>query len=424
MKKIVITFIKSVNVVGPVPIKTTKGKTQGRHNLQTPALYTATIVLAFLVCFSFVNAGSLTPPGVPEATMKTLQDIYLRLTTGATAGSHMLSPAGSPAGTMYTLDQIYSAIPTTQTNNITVTNNSGTTILAGIYNGTPKCVAGLTGGTGTAAANAQVLSGYYAYTSNGTALTGSASAGYAYGDSSAGKVLTTASGNGGASSYDATNLVDTNNVKLGVTYGVGQTGTYNPTCSDANLLSNDIKDNVAIFGVTGNIGLPKTGQTTSYGVSQTCADGGTGNCDDGYYKKGAPHSPVARFTDNSDSTITDNATGLMWEKCSEGLSGTGCLTGSISYLTWQNAINRCDNSTSNGHSDWRLPNIKELQSIVDYGTYSPAISTVFPNTQSNRYWSSTTGALDTSYAWYVYFDDGSVYSGGKTSGSYVRCVRQ
>jgi len=92
------------------------------------------------------------------------------------------------------------------------------------------------------------------------------------------------------------------------------------------------------------------------------------------------------------------------------------------------AINNCENLTYGGYTDWRLPNIKELQNIVDYGEYSPAIigsgaSTYFPNTQSSYYWSSTTYALNPSGAWYVRFSNGYVYSLNKTYSYYVRCLR-
>ena len=63
-----------------------------------------------------------------------------------------------------------------------------------------------------------------------------------------------------------------------------------------------------------------------------------------------------------------------------------------------------------GFSDWRLPTFKELSSIVNSGTYSPAINTdYFPNTKSSYYWSSTTHAGDTSSAWCVNFSDGDVF---------------
>jgi len=149
--------------------------------------------------------------------------------------------------------------------------------------------------------------------------------------------------------------------------------------------------------------LPKTGQTTSYA-----------DYDDGYYEKGLPSSG-AHYTNNGDGTITDNATGLEWvaSPTAAGVGGT--------YL-WGAAITACEGLTYAGHDDWRLPNVKELISIVDYGRVGPAIDPLFTS-QSTAYWSSTTYADGTDYAWAVDFGAGFVGFGGKGSRYYVRPVR-
>jgi len=162
----------------------------------------------------------------------------------------------------------------------------------------------------------------------------------------------------------------------------------------------------SIWGGGGEKGLPKTGQLTSYV-----------DYDDGYYQKGLPLSGD-RFTDNSDGTITDNATGLQWAK--DG-NGAGCNNGGT--LAWAAAITFCEGLDFAGHTDWRLPNVKELQSIADYGRVSPAIDPLFTNTRSGYYWSSTTYADVTVNAWFVSFSYGLVNSGGKGNGYYVRPVR-
>ena len=87
------------------------------------------------------------------------------------------------------------------------------------------------------------------------------------------------------------------------------------------------------------------------------------------------------FVDNSDGTITDTSTGLMWQKATA--PGT---------YTWEQALTYCENLTlpAGGYSDWRLPNRNELQSIVDYSRYNPAIDTTFfPGTVA----SANTGRL-------------------------------
>ena len=93
------------------------------------------------------------------------------------------------------------------------------------------------------------------------------------------------------------------------------------------------------------------------------------------------------FVDNSDGTISDTSTGLMWQKATA--PGT---------YTWEQALTYCENLTlpAGGYSDWRLPNRNELQSIVDYSRYNPAIDTTFfPGTVASYYWSSTTYAYST-----------------------------
>jgi hypothetical protein len=92
-------------------------------------------------------------------------------------------------------------------------------------------------------------------------------------------------------------------------------------------------------------------------------------------------------------------------------------------MNWSNAIINSEALVYAGFSDWRLPNVKELQSIADYSRVSPAIDPLFTNTQSDYYWSGTTCAANTDYAWYVFFYYGYVYDGAKTHELYVRPVR-
>jgi hypothetical protein len=126
----------------------------------------------------------------------------------------------------------------------------------------------------------------------------------------------------------------------------------------------------------------------------------------------AVYAIAGDFTDNGDGTVTDENTGLMWQ---QGEAGT---------MHWEGALTYCEGLSLAGYSDWRLPNIKELESITDDGLYSPAIDTnYFPNAHASGYWSSTTGADGTSCAWGVDFGNGNVDCRDKSNGSYVRCVR-
>jgi hypothetical protein len=124
---------------------------------------------------------------------------------------------------------------------------------------------------------------------------------------------------------------------------------------------------------------------------------------------GQPSSPV--FIDNGNGTVTDYRTGFMWQ---QGEPGT---------MTWSSALSYCEGLNLGGHSDWRLPNIKEIESITDDTRYNPAIDTTFfPGVMSN-YWSSSTDAGSPDKAWYVFFYGGWGYSDSKPSSFYVRCLR-
>jgi Protein of unknown function (DUF1566) len=217
--------------------------------------------------------------------------------------------------------------------------------------------------------------------------------------------------------------------------------------------------------------FPAAGQTTSYVAG-----------DDGDIRAGAPLS----YRDNGDGTITDNNTRLIWEKKDQA---TGSLHNWNNTYPWQgtcsnNASRVCGTSSdceSGGactpaggaqytifqwvaqldtppcfarQCDWRIPNVKELQSIVDYETYLPPVDAAFNNnctpgctvdganntrecscTQSTGpsqgyYWSGSTYAPSplvqppgSMLAWGVLFGDGDVLSAGKTDHDYVRAVR-
>ena len=133
---------------------------------------------------------------------------------------------------------------------------------------------------------------------------------------------------------------------------------------------------------------------------------------------------AAPFTDNTDGTVKDNATGLIWQKCSRGQGATDC-SGTATTATWSDAITYCSGLSLVAGKTWRLPQVNELKTIVDTTKASGATidTTAFPATvASSGYWSSTTYAPSNTTAWPVYFANGVVVNDLKTSPYYVRCV--
>lgn len=162
--------------------------------------------------------------------------------------------------------------------------------------------------------------------------------------------------------------------------------------------------------------VPKTGQTTSYDTG-----------DDGDIKRGVSW-PNPRFTDNGNDTVTDNLTSLMWTRDAKAPGPVVCAPGVTK--TWQNALNyvACLNTNSYlGYTDWRLPNINELESLIDVERADPALPSgnPFSNAQNFIYWSSTTsaGVLNAINAWAVIMSNGLVGPSSKTLTYYVWPVR-
>ena len=125
--------------------------------------------------------------------------------------------------------------------------------------------------------------------------------------------------------------------------------------------------------------------------------------------------PYADFT-KSNGVVTDSVTTLQWQ---DDYSDNG---GNVKITTWTAAINYCEILNLDG-GGWRLPNKKELLSIVDYSRHSPSVDTVFSNTVSNHYWSSTTIIDSVGYAWVVDLGLGNTSYSKKTYTRNVCCVR-
>jgi hypothetical protein len=140
-----------------------------------------------------------------------------------------------------------------------------------------------------------------------------------------------------------------------------------------------------IAGVVYEAAVPKTGQKTSYATG-----------DDGDLEKGVAW-PNPRFTDNGDGTVTDNLTDLIW------LKNANCF----GTRTWSQALSNCNGlnsgecGLSDGSSagDWRLPNLKEMNSLISPQNDEPALPTGYPFTDVRaQYWSSTTTLYGTTRA--------------------------
>ncbi|MEA3427857.1 MAG: DUF1566 domain-containing protein [Thermodesulfobacteriota bacterium] len=166
-------------------------------------------------------------------------------------------------------------------------------------------------------------------------------------------------------------------------------------------------------------GVARTGQTPT--VPFDAPDGS-----DGKLQKGVAW-PNPRFKNNGDDTVTDKLTELMWAQ-NANAEGT---------KTWAAALTYCKDLSLGGHDDWRLPNVKELTSLIDWAYYNPALSndagtgkwgtglSSFSDVQTDEYyWSSTTCAYCPAYnAWYVYLKYGWVRAASKTTNYHVWPVR-
>jgi hypothetical protein len=139
-------------------------------------------------------------------------------------------------------------------------------------------------------------------------------------------------------------------------------------------------------------------------------------------------TPSADFTDNGNGTVTHAKTGLMWKQCAEGLSGATCATGAATETTWSNALAAAENSSFAGFTDWRLPNLKELHSIVETCGNNPAINqNMFPAMPApafgSVFWSASSYASSPGNAWVFVFGGGGGVGTSKASLVFSRLVR-
>lgn len=127
----------------------------------------------------------------------------------------------------------------------------------------------------------------------------------------------------------------------------------------------------------------------------------------------SPTTIANHFIDNADGTITDNLTQLVWQKIPNA-----------NIFSWEQAIIYAEGLTIGSNSDWRLPNIKELQSINNELATNPSVfAPYFSNVGVHNYWSSTSLPNQTTKAWYWNNQFGITTYDLKTNSNYVLCVR-
>nr|WP_275284988.1 DUF1566 domain-containing protein [Thiospirillum jenense] len=139
------------------------------------------------------------------------------------------------------------------------------------------------------------------------------------------------------------------------------------------------------------------------------------------------NNPDNVYTINANGTVLDTRTGLMWKRCTEGntwnAATNGC-SGEPTTFDWSNALSLAEASTWANYTDWRLPNRKELASLIENCRIDQAINdTVFPNTHNSYYWSSSPSADYETMSWQIHFADGTTDSGVRLGANVVRLVR-
>jgi len=253
----------------------------------------------------------------------------------------------------------------------------------------------------------------------------------------AGKTFSSGAGLGATGSMTDNGAVTITPGVADQTIAAGYHNGSGTVAGDADLAAGNIKNGANVFGVVGTLsaggGVLKTGQTTSYGTGS-----------DGNMQKGTARS----FTDNGDGTITDNVTGLMWEKKVD----SGGIHDRDNRYTWSTGTNDMDGTIVTtflaglnagggfaGHTDWRIPNAFELYTLVNlqipypgptvYGAFNSCTagcSVTSPScscTQSDDYWSSSTYQTNPTYVWSVFFHVGHVGTDGKAANYFARAVR-
>jgi hypothetical protein len=206
-------------------------------------------------------------------------------------------------------------------------------------------------------------------------------------------------------------------ISNGGTFDPAMTSFTEPSTAPGTGTMHSLEEIYSLLAFSAHV--PRTGPTLC-----PC---GPGDREDSKLRRGVLW-PVPRFVDNGNGTVTDKLTGLIW------LKNANCF----GTRTWDQALSNANNlangqcSLTDGSvvNDWRLPNVRELLSLIDYTVHTPAIPTANPFTgvqgvpPNSSYWSSTAVANNALAAWNIDFDIGTVNRNQpKTSLFYVWPVR-
>lgn len=132
-----------------------------------------------------------------------------------------------------------------------------------------------------------------------------------------------------------------------------------------------------------------------------------------------------RFVVQTNGTVEDKKTRLMWKLCLEGLAGSDCRDGRVKKDSWYDAMQYVKNAHFAGYSDWRLPDLEDLSGISAQKCDAsfPAFS-AFPDDKNQGAWSSESSAYNENYAWYIHFTTSKSSTYIKSSSLPFRLVRQ
>lgn len=446
------------------------------HPPATALALTLGIAFTLMAPLAVADLDAPSAPTAAGSAMHSLKDVCQRLdhgTTGTKRSGAFTEPTTGPANTDCSLDEVMEKAPAVDANavaagevatgktfwslkdgawgkqtgtaaageNVTGTNGElAITLPDGLYSGSKKATAS---DSNLDAANIKSGTSIFGVTGTHTGIGGNVQD-TSSGDATAPEILSGkkawvdgAEVTGSMADKEGDNASTGQSATGGVNKLVAPTGFYDGgdtvTATDAEIAVLDaditpanIKKDEVIFGVTGTLEaatypspVAATGQTTSHATG-----------DDGDKKAGKTASP--RFTDNSDGTVTDNLTGLIWLKnayCANATKNwSDALTFANTLADGSTAHNGgdCDLADGSTAGQWRLPNIKELQSMIDVSNVNPALPTGHPFTsvQADYYWSSTIYAGGgTDFAWSLYLAAGNAHNRSKSNSYYVWPVR-